>query len=149
MSNNNVGMTSLNKTRSTEWLLALCALGWGWTVLQPNALFQEPMYRLMSAVFREPTWGCLAILIGTLRCLGLGINGLWRRTPLIRMAGSIASGLLWLTIAFLMFVSTGAFDAPMPAGWVYYVIFFVFEGWCVAAAGYDIFKNSSLSYRVV
>lgn len=145
---NNIGMTSLNKTRSTEWLLALCAIGWGWTVLQPGQLFEMPMYRLLSAVFRETTWGAIAVLIGMLRCVGLGINGFWRRSPLVRMAGSAASGLFWMVVAFLMFVSVREFNGTLPAGWVYYLIFFAFEGWCVAAAGYDMFKNASLSRRV-
>ncbi len=146
--NNNVGMTSLNKTRSTEWLLSLLLLGWGVEIMRPSVMFDAPVYGIMRELLRETTWGMIAILVGAMRCLGLGINGWWARSPLIRMTGSLCSGLFWMALCVLMYASNQKFGGYLPIGvTVFYPLFFVFEGWCVAAAGYDMQKNGSLSYR--
>ncbi len=145
--NNNVGMTSLNKTRPMEWLLACCAIAWGFAILQPGDLFEIPSYRLLGLIMRETTWGALAILIGCMRCLGLGINGWWKRSPIIRALGSYVSGFLWLSLCILQFAAAKKGGIYLPAGVYFYLVFFVFEGWALAAAGYDMQKNGSLSVR--
>lgn len=145
MTNNNVGMTSLNKTRSTEWLLAFLAIAWGYAVLRPGAVFDMAAYRLLGELMRETAWGALAVMIGCLRMLGLAINGWWRRSPLIRAAGSFCSGMFWLALCVLMFAANARTNAALPAGVHFYPVFFFFEGWCLAAAGYDMQKNGSLS----
>ncbi|MBA9071838.1 hypothetical protein FHR71_005630 [Methylobacterium sp. RAS18] len=145
---NNVGMTSLNKTRSTEWLLAVLLLLWGAEIMRPAPVFEAPVYGLMRELLRETTWGAIAIIIGALRLLGLGINGWWRRSPLIRLVGSLGSGLFWMALCVLMFTANRKFGGYLPIGvTAFYPVFFIFEGWCVAAAGYDMQKNGSLTYR--
>jgi hypothetical protein len=137
--------TAMNKTRALEWLLACLMIMWGATLLGPENFFDLPAYKVMSAVMRETTWGMLAVCFGTLRCLGLAINGWWRRTPIIRFVGSVFGGLGWLSIGFLMYAGSVVADARLQAGMGYYVLFFVFEGWCTLATGYDMHKNGSLS----
>ncbi|MDR7036093.1 hypothetical protein J2X36_000829 [Methylobacterium sp. BE186] len=144
MTNNNVAITSLNKTRSTEWLLAFVAIAWGYGVLSPSAVFELPAYRLFGELMRETAWGALAVSIACLRLVGLAINGWWRRSPLIRAVGSLLSGLFWLALCVLMFAASAKKGATLPAGVHFYPVFFVFEGWCLAAAGYDVQKNGSL-----
>nr|USU32871.1 hypothetical protein NG677_04005 [Methylobacterium sp. OTU13CASTA1] len=145
--NNASGTSSLNRTRSTEWLLSVCAVLWGWAILQPEVAFTLPAYHLMAELMTESRWGALAILIGSLRILGLGINGFWRRSPLLRAAGTLASGLFWMCIGVLIFAASSKSGSPLAAGSYFYPAFFAFEGWCLAAAGYDMQKNGSLSVR--
>lgn len=147
MPTSNVGMTSLNKTRSTEWLLACCAIAWGCAILQPGELFEISSYQMLGLIMRETTWGALAILIGCLRCLGLAVNGWWRRSPILRALGSYASGFFWLSLCILQFAAARKSGLGLPPGVYFYIVFFGFEGWCRAAAGYDMQKAGSFSMR--
>ncbi|WP_019905727.1 hypothetical protein [Methylobacterium sp. 77] len=137
--------TAMNKTRSTEWLLTCLLLAWGINMLRPESFFDLPVYRIMNDLMSETRWGMLTVIVAILRGVGLAINGWWRRTPLIRFMGAWVGGLCWLAIGFLMLASSYALDTRLPAGFFWYPIFFVFEGWCVLATGYDMFKNGSLS----
>jgi hypothetical protein len=145
---NNVGMTSLNKTRPLEWMLATILLLWGVEIMRPTTVFDVPFYGVMKLLLRETTWGAIAVVIGALQMLGLGINGWWRRSPIIRAVGSFCSGLFWLALCVLMFMGHQRYGGYLPVGvTAFYPVFFLFEGWCVAAAGYDMQKNGSPSYR--
>jgi len=138
----------LNKTRSTEWMLATILLLWGVEIMRPGVVFDVPIYGVMKALLRESTWGAIAVVIGALRMLGLGINGWWRRSPIIRCIGSLFSGLFWLTLCVLMLWGHQRAGGYLPIGvTAFYPVFFLFEGWCVAAAGYDMQKVGSLSTR--
>lgn len=141
--------TSMNKTRPLEWLLACCMIVWGVSLLRPGPYFDLPAYRVMATVAHETTWGMFAVCAGLLRCLGLAVNGWWRRTPVIRFAGSLFGGLCWLSIGFLMYAGSVVEDSRLPAGMGFYVVFFAFEGWCTLATGYDMNKNGSLSTGAV
>ncbi len=141
--------TALNKTRSTEWMLACLLLAWGINVLRTEVFFDLPTYRVMGAIMSESRWGMIAVIVGLVRMLGLAINGFWRRSPLIRFVGAVAGGMAWMSIAFLMYAATFETAARLPAGYFFYMVFFVFEGWCVIATGYDIHKNGSLNNGVV
>lgn len=137
--------TSMNKTRSTEWMLSCLLLVWGSSMLRPEAFFDLPVYTIMGSVMAESRWGMVAASVAVLRMVGLAINGWWRRTPVIRFVGALSGGLCWLAIGFLVLVGSYAFNARLPAGYGWYWVFFGFEGWCVLATGYDMFKNGSLS----
>jgi hypothetical protein len=141
------GNSWLNKTRSTEWLLATCACAWGVAILQPEAAFSLPAYKMLSELLRETTWGAMALIIGVSRYLGLFINGWWFRSPLIRAAGTLTSGVFWISLFILIYAASNKTGAPLAAGSYFYPVFFIFEGWCLAAAGYDMQKNGSLSVR--
>ena len=143
--NPNDNPTAFNKTRSTEWMLSCLLFVWGVNMLRPESFFDMPVYRIMGEVMTETRWGMMAVIVAILRCFGLGINGWWRRTPVIRFAGALICGLCWLSIGFLMLAAAYALNTRLPAGFGFYFVFFVFEGWCVLATGYDMFKNGSLS----
>ncbi|MBO1020848.1 hypothetical protein IPV08_12800 [Methylobacterium sp. SD274] len=137
--------TSMHMTRPLEWMLSCMLLVWGASMLRPEAYFDMPVYRIMGEVMTETRWGMLAVVVAILRAVGLGINGWWRRTPVIRFVGALMDGLCWLAIGFLMLVGAYAFNTRLPAGFGWYPVCFCFEGWCVLATGYDMFKNGSLS----
>lgn len=141
-------LNGLNRTRSTEWLLSICMFLWGVKIMQPLTEFDAPVYGVMKLLIRETGWGAIAVTIGALRMLGLAINGLWRRSPVIRAFGSFCAGLFWLAVCVLMWMGNQRYGGYLPVGvTAFYPVFFLFEGWCLAAAGYDMQKNNSLSYR--
>lgn len=140
--------TSMHMTRPLEWLLAVCMITWGATLLRPEPYFDLPAYRVMATLARETSWGASAVCFGLLRCLGLAINGWWKRTPIIRFLGCFVGGMCWLSIGFLMYAGSVVEDSRLPAGMGFYAVFFVFEGWCTLATGYDMQKSGSLSLGV-
>lgn len=140
--------TGLNKTRSMEWAFSCFLFAWGANMLRADAFFDLPAYTLMEQVMSESRWGTIACCVAMLRMVSLAINGWWKRTPLFRLIGSVAAGMCWLSIGFLMLAASYTVQAQLPAGFAWYAILFVFEGWCVAAAGYDIFRIGSLARRV-
>lgn len=137
--------TAMHMTRPLEWLLAMCMVTWGVTLLRPDPYFDLPAYRVMSTVMRETSWGAGAVCFGMVRCLALAINGWWIRTPLLRFAGCLVGGMCWLSIGFLMYAGSVVEDSRLPAGMGFYAVFFVFEGWCTLATGYDMNKTGALS----
>ncbi|KQP61045.1 hypothetical protein [Methylobacterium sp. Leaf108] len=140
--------TAMNMTRSTEWLLTCALLAWGANMLRPESFFDQPVYTIMNDLMSETRWGMCTVIVAVLRGVGLAINGWWRRTPVIRFIGAWVGGLCWLAIGFLMLASSYSLNTRLPAGFFWYPIFFTFEGWCVLACGYDMFKNGSLSAGV-
>jgi len=143
-----MGNTPLNRTRALEWCLSTLMLAWGVNILSPEVFFDLPVYKLMRELMSESRWGMAAVLVALLRMTGLAINGWWRRSPLIRLAGSGISGAFWLTIGFLMWGASinEAGTVRLPAGILWYVVFIGYEGWCVLSCGYDMQKNGSLEY---
>ena len=143
----NYNSIPLNRTRSTEWLLACLLLAWGWQMVRPENFFDAPVYVVMRSVALESTWGMAAVLAAGVRLVALYINGWWRRTPIIRCAGAIIGGMFWLVIYTMMYFGAQAAGAKLPPGIIYYVVFFGFEGWCVVSTGYDMAKEGSFGTR--
>jgi hypothetical protein len=124
-------------------------MAWGVNVLRTEVFFDLPTYRVMGAVMTESRWGMGAVLVAVIRMVGLGINGWWKRTPIIRFVGAMLGALTWMSIAFLMFASTVDSAVRLPAGMYFYLVFFIFEGWCVLATGYDMFTNEAFGSGVL
>lgn len=137
----------LNRTRSTEWLLACLLLVWGYQMVSPTNFFDGPTYVIMASIADESTWGVWAVLAAGIRLVGLYVNGWWRRTPIIRCFGAFLGGMFWLSIGSLMYMGGHATGAKLPPGLAYYAVFFVFEGWCIVSTGYDMAKEGSFGTR--
>lgn len=137
----------VNRTRSTEWMLACLLLVWGYRLVSPEDFFDGPTYIVMASLGNEVTWGVAAMGCAMFRLMALYINGWWRRTPIIRCAGAIAGGSFWMLIGSLMYMGAHATGAKLPPGWAYYAVFFVFEGWCIVSTGYDMAKEGSFGKR--
>lgn len=87
--------------RKMEWVMAGWMLAWGLYVLshpelftseQTKALFSG-MAAISAPLTAHPTllWGGGALLVGMARGIALFINGVWTRTPLIRLIASFVS----------------------------------------------------------
>lgn len=140
--------TPLNRTRSTEWLLSFCLMGWGWAMVDPmTRFFDMPVYAVMKGVATETQWGSAALAIAVFRLVALYLNGWWRRTPVIRCAGAVAGGMMWLGIGLCMYLGAQISGQRMTAGLVFYLPFFVFEGWCVISTGYDMAQEGLFGTR--
>ena len=140
--------TPLNRTRSTEWLLAFCLLLWGWAMLDPStSFFEMPIYIVMKSLATESTWGIAAVSVAGVRLIALYINGWWKRTPIIRCAGAVLGGTFWLAIGLCMYFGSQITGQRMTAGLVFYLPFFVFEGWCVMSTGYDMVQEGLFGQR--
>lgn len=140
--------TPLNRTRSTEWLLSFLLLGWGWAMVDPmSKFFDMPIYVVMKSVATELQWGTAALAIAVFRLSALYVNGWWRRTPIIRCAGAVAGGMMWLGIGLCMYLGAQVSGQRMTAGLVFYLPFFVFEGWCVMSTGYDMAQEGLFGTR--
>jgi hypothetical protein len=105
-------------------------------------------YQLMSTVMPESRWGLLAVSISLLRIIGLWINGWWRRTPILRLVGSLLSAMMWAAIAGMMWTAAAATGAALPGGFVWYAVFLAGEVVCCLATGYDMHRLGSLSAGV-
>lgn len=141
--------TPLNRTRSTEWLLATLLVVWGWSMVNPGmTYFDMPVYVLMRQWASEETWGLAAVTVAGVRLFALYINGWWKRTPIIRCVGAILGGGFWLCIGYLMYFGAKVSGVTLTPGFLYYGVFFVFEGWCVLSTGYDMAQEGAFGTRV-
>lgn len=109
--------------------------------------FEMPIYVVMQSVATETQWGLAAVSIAVLRLMALYINGWWKRTPVIRCGGAIAGGMMWLGIGLSMYFGSLASGQRMTAGLVFYLPFFVGEGWCVLSTGYDMAQEGLFGTR--
>ena len=91
-------------TRSAEFLLGFVLLCRGFAISLPTDSMASAPYVPYLAIMPEIYWGLLTVLAGAAQVLGVVINGRWRRSPHLRMAGAWV-GLMWyvaLTITFLI-----------------------------------------------
>ena len=121
------------RERSVEWLLATCLFTWGLVLLNPDYhTFDAPRFAALAAVASETVWGWLCTIAGLARLTGLAINGAWRRSPHLRVAGSVLGILAWVQISLGFIVSdTGS------TGMAIYPVFVAFDLWALFRAAGD------------
>lgn len=72
--------------RMTEWIWAVIMTAWGFSLLLPERLFDQPAFAFFRMFFEEDTLGWLMVIVGLLRIIGLVINGARKNvTPWIRV----------------------------------------------------------------
>jgi len=114
---------------------AMC-LSIGLILLHPGETFAiSRTYDAFASVGNEQEWGKVLMFSGVARIVALLINGAWRRTPIIRFAGSAIAVSLWANFAML-FNSSGA--TALSTGLGVYTWLFVFEGVACAFIVRDI-----------
>lgn len=101
--------------RRSEWVLAGMLVAWGLILLQPDPTFtNNPAWRLMLSWLSEPSWGWLAVSVGSFRLAALIINGTFARTwygrwsPHVRALASFLSCFVWFQISFGLWASDAA-----------------------------------------
>ena len=90
-------------TRSAEFLLGFVLLSRGLAIALPTPSMGE-IYASYTTVMPELYWGLLTVFAGAAQTSGVVVNGRWRRSPALRMAGAWV-GFMWyiaLTLTFLI-----------------------------------------------
>lgn len=96
--------------RLPEWWNAAAMFAWGYYILTHVGALSNPAF----AAFRDmasshnPTlfWGCITLAVGTVRLAALFVNGVYSRTPVIRVVTSAASAFVWMQVV-LGLLATG------------------------------------------
>jgi hypothetical protein len=94
-------------TRSAEIVLAMVVAFRGAALLLPSASMDPMIYAAHLALFPEWAWGLLHLASGSVALLGILINGQWRRSPWLRVAGAMIVGTV-----FAMMTATFAINSP-------------------------------------
>lgn len=142
-------MFAAMRTRSVEMLLATVMTVQGGIFLAPGDTLLFPHYhdlRQWVEVFpgNERTFGAIVMALGLLRWTALIINGYWRRTPAIRIAGCIV-GSLWWTSLTLTFVFAPFQALPAALAWTIPAV--AFECFSAVRAAIDAHMADSFGLR--
>jgi hypothetical protein len=126
--------------RIAEWLTASIMLIFAATLASPGDVTAEGTAFSFFALFgvSEMVLGCSMGVVGIMRMVALYINGSWRRTPWIRMAGAMLGTALFafLSVSFSwpFFSGLRATFPPMPGIFAVLAIFDIIAAY---RAGYD------------
>ena len=85
--------------RVAEWFLTICLMSWGMVLINPAFVPAQHILGGTVFTFIDPALlalGCL--IVGLFRFAALTINGLWWRTPSIRLAMAFLSNFFWVLI---------------------------------------------------
>lgn len=88
--------------RMMEWFMALHTVGWGYVLLLPDRLFDQPAWAGFRGIFQnENLLGWLMVLLGVLRICGLIVNGARKNvTPMIRQVSAGVGCMIWAGITY-------------------------------------------------
>ena len=121
------------RVRAVEWLISGILFSWGLILLAgPTDIFGRAQFAELSRVAPQHVWavGCMAA--GAARLGALMVNGAWRRSPYVRMAMALGSGLFWLQIT-LGFAASGVTTLGLAAcPW-----FFLADLYSMGVAAFD------------
>ena len=133
------------RTRTAEMLLASGMLAMGVTFMAPGESTSLPHWQVLRqwiAVFpgNELLFGAMIFAVGLLRWAALLINGYYRRTPPIRIAGCMVGSLYWATLTIVL---VEAPLQPLPAIIGLIVVCLAFETFCAMRAAVDAYHMHS------
>lgn len=97
--------------RTMEWYAAVVLTLWGLVLLQPSPLFERETFRTFAPIVDEHALGFLLLVVGSIRCAALYVNGHWRRTPLFRAAGAMVGSAVFAGLTALFVISDLAYFA--------------------------------------
>lgn len=88
--------------RMMEWFMAAHTAVWGWVLLLPDRVFDQPAWVGFSQIFQdEDILGWIMVVLGLLRLIGLVINGARKDvTPHIRQISAGIGCLIWVGISY-------------------------------------------------
>lgn len=87
------------RERLPEWATSTALFFWGLIVYsQDNSLWTREFFSVLAEIGDQKTWGIIAMAVGSMRIIALGINGLWRPTAHIRAIGALIGSVIWTAI---------------------------------------------------
>ena len=87
------------RVRAIEWLISGVLFSWGVILAGPTDIFGRAQFAELARVAPQHAWAMGCMLMGAARLAALIANGSWRRSPYVRMAMALGSGLFWLQIS--------------------------------------------------
>lgn len=136
------------EVRALEWGMSGWAVSWGLMVLLVPSMFTNPqtkyMYSGMSDIVEWTGFtpsvviGLIFLITGLARGTALFINGLWRSTPIIRMASSAVSAF------FITTLIVGVTQGPPHTSAITYLWLFFADCLSAKRAAEDCLKARSL-----
>lgn len=89
-------------SRELEWGCALVLAAFALVLLAPGPTFSRETFDDFEAIAPEGTWGMALLGVATVRCIGLRVNGNWRRSPTLRFLTAGAGAAVWFLLAWLL-----------------------------------------------
>lgn len=88
--------------RMMEWFMSLHMMGWGYALLLPDRLFDQPTWAGFRQIFHDENFlGWTMIFLGVLRFFGLIVNGARKDvTPVIRQVSAGIGCMIWAGISY-------------------------------------------------
>lgn len=88
--------------RMTEWFMAAHTALWGWVLLIPDRIFDQPAWSGFRQIFQnEDVLGWIMVMLGFLRLAGLVVNGARKDvTPHIRQISAGIGCMIWVGITY-------------------------------------------------
>ncbi|HLL28605.1 MAG TPA: hypothetical protein VKT73_13255 [Xanthobacteraceae bacterium] len=130
------------RTRLIEWMLAILMIVWGVSVLFPQVTAP-----VLNTLFGgDLPLGAIVVSVGCIRIIALLINGHWRRSPLLRLLGSILGLMFWTAVG----IAAGMhFFGIFPVAEIYptsffWIVFFLFEFFAAFNSAWDLFELGAI-----
>lgn len=134
----------LQHGRTSEWVLSTVMLVFGLTLAMPgDTVASTPAFAMLShRGIDDALPAAICCIVAALRITGLYINGAHRRTPEIRLLGSIMSGMVFAFLGTLIIMPylygvTGALSTGGPV----YLVLAVWEIFSAYRATTDVAAN--------
>lgn len=88
--------------RMMEWFMAGHTAVWGWVLLLPDRIFDQPAWSGFRQIFQnEDMLGWIMVILGFLRLAGLVVNGARKDvTPHIRQISAGIGCIIWVGITY-------------------------------------------------
>ena len=109
--------------RKLEWIMAGWLATWGAYILAYPEMFTDPRTAAIFSGLNEVSdtygvagahvWGWVAVIVGLARITALFINGLWRRSPVVRVVCAFISMYIVTQIVFGI-AATGIPNTGIP-----------------------------------
>lgn len=133
------GITTHFPARASEWLLAGMLTAWGYILLRPDDLFgAERAYAQMKIIAPESIWGSVAVAIGVLRILALGVNGTFLHTWYGRFSPHVRSAMACLSCGVWTNISLGIYlTGVITTGIAIYPGLALLDAWNMVRASGD------------
>lgn len=141
-----IGYSIIEQGRAAEWITSTILLGFALTLALPgNSLGSEAFRVFRDLGATESSISAPLAIVGTARMTALYINGHWRRSPFLRMAGAIMGASIFSMLAIAIFWSSWGDGHPLSPGAITYFVLALFDALAAYRSGADA-RVSAIKY---
>lgn len=126
--------------RTFEWASTLVMSGFALTLALPGDTLAAPSYKTIYDLgIDDAALGVVVGVVSAFRASGLIINGYWRRSPMLRMIGSIFGSALFGTIALsILWPYVNGEVSSLAPGFGTYFVLALFDNFSAYRSGADV-----------